>query len=57
MNLGLSIYQYHYALRRIQIVKYFQAKVGRWEAFEIALQRLRGEHANISYERSEIKVK
>ncbi|XP_020868547.1 sugar transporter ERD6-like 5 isoform X3 [Arabidopsis lyrata subsp. lyrata] len=31
------------------------AKVGRWEEFEIALQRLRGESADISYESNEIK--
>ncbi|XP_019094170.1 PREDICTED: sugar transporter ERD6-like 5 isoform X2 [Camelina sativa] len=31
------------------------AKVGRWEEFEIALQRLRGESADTSYESSEIK--
>ncbi|CAN6924138.1 unnamed protein product [Brassica oleracea] len=31
------------------------AKVGRWEEFEIVLQRLRGESADISYESSEIK--
>lgn len=36
--------------------KPFQAKIGRWEEFEIALQRLRGESADISYESSEIKV-
>ncbi|KAF3599612.1 hypothetical protein F2Q69_00036317 [Brassica cretica] len=35
----------------------YQAKVGRWEEFEIVLQRLRGESADISYESSEIKVK
>lgn len=39
------------------VCKYFQAKVGRWEEFEIVLQRLRGESADISYESSEIKVK
>ncbi|KAG2247449.1 hypothetical protein Bca52824_087077 [Brassica carinata] len=33
----------------------FVAKVGRWEEFEIVLQRLRGESADISYESSEIK--
>ncbi|KAH0903379.1 hypothetical protein HID58_042882 [Brassica napus] len=32
------------------------AKVGRWEEFEIVLQRLRGESADISYESSEIKM-
>ncbi|XP_019101539.1 PREDICTED: sugar transporter ERD6-like 5 isoform X2 [Camelina sativa] len=31
------------------------AKVGTWEEFEIALQRLRGECADTSYESSEIK--
>jgi len=31
------------------------AKVGKWEEFEIALQRLRGESADISYESNEIK--
>ncbi|KAL1188146.1 Sugar transporter ERD6-like 5 [Cardamine amara subsp. amara] len=31
------------------------AKVGRWEEFEIALQRLRGESTDISSESSEIK--
>ncbi|KAL0718594.1 hypothetical protein Bca4012_067917 [Brassica carinata] len=31
------------------------AKVGRWDEFEIALQRLRGESTYISYESSEIK--
>ncbi|KAG5414828.1 hypothetical protein IGI04_002395 [Brassica rapa subsp. trilocularis] len=32
-----------------------QAKVGRWEEFEIVLQRLRGESADVSNESSEIK--
>ncbi|AAC64898.1 Similar to Beta integral membrane protein homolog gb/U43629 from A. thaliana [Arabidopsis thaliana] len=40
---------------KIIVRKNSQAKVGKWEEFEIALQRLRGESADISYESNEIK--
>lgn len=58
MSLIKVIQNFNCFRKEIKIVhKHLQAKIGRWEEFEIALQRLRGESADISYESNEIKVK